>query len=129
MFLLDTDTCIWVLRGRPDVSARLQAESPDDVVIASITEAELRYGCLASRDPAASLARVSAFLSAPLTVLPFDRDAAVIHAQLRYALRKQPIGERDLMIASVAGAGGWTVVTSNTREFERVPGLKVVSWA
>ncbi len=127
-YLLDTDICIWVLREREPVLSRARRESPADIAIASMTEAELRYGARSSSDPAGGIARVEAFLSAPIEVLPFDSDAARAHAELRYALRSQPIGERDLVIASVAAANGLTLITRNHREFARVPGLATTDW-
>lgn len=126
-WLLDTDTCVDALRHRPSVLRRLDRLSPDDVAVASMTEAELWYGAWRSRDPAGSRQSVAAFL-APLTRLPFDSEAAERHAELRFALRAQPIGERDLVIASVAVAQGLALVTHNTREFSRVPGLTVEEW-
>lgn len=126
-WLLDTDTCIDALRHRPSILRRLGALSPDDVAVASMTEAELWYGAWRSRDPAAAQQSVASFL-APLNRLPFDSEAAERHAELRFALRAQPIGERDLVIASVATAQGLVLVTHNTREFSRVPGLAVEEW-
>jgi tRNA(fMet)-specific endonuclease VapC len=128
-FLLDTDTCIWVLREKEPVLSRVRGESPDDLAIASMTEAELRFGALKSVDPVRALARVDAFLAAPIEVLPFDRAAAAWHAKVRYELRAQPVGERDLVIASVALTSDLTVVTGNDREFRRVPGLSVADWS
>jgi tRNA(fMet)-specific endonuclease VapC len=127
-WLLDTDTCIDALRHRPSVLHRLKALSPDDVGVASMTEAELWYGAWRSRDPAGARQSVASFL-APLTRLPFDNEAAERHADLRLALRAQPIGERDLNIASVAVAHGLALVTRNVREFARVPSLTVEEWA
>ena len=126
-FLLDTDTCIHVLRHDVRVTGRLMAVSPDDVAVASMTEAELWYGAKRSRDPAEARRSVMKFL-APLARLPFDSDAAEQHAELRFALRASPNGDRDLIIASIAAARGLAVVTHNTREFSRVPGLGVEDW-
>lgn len=128
-YILDTDICIWVLREKEPILSRVRGLSPDDVTVTAMTEAELRFGARNSRDPAAGLARVNAFLSAPIECLPFDREAARWHAELRYALRTNPIGERDLVIASIAVATGHTFVTRNTTEFERVPGLARVDWS
>ncbi|MDE3127902.1 MAG: type II toxin-antitoxin system VapC family toxin [Gemmatimonadota bacterium] len=127
-WLLDTDVCIAILREGERVLARMRAESPADFAIASMTEAELRYGALRSSDPEAGEARIDAFLSAPIAVLPFDRAAAARYAVVRHALRRAPIGNPDLVIASTALANGLTVVTGNEREFRRVPGLEVESW-
>ena len=93
-----------------------------------MSEAELRFGAIRSVDPSSGLARVDAFLSAPIEVLPFDSIAARAHAELRYAMRAQQIGERDLVIASVAVACKLTLVTGNRREFARVPGLSLADW-
>lgn len=127
MYLLDTDTCIWLLRGREPALTRMRATSPADVAVASMTVAELWYGAIRSTDQRA-FSTVQAFLATGVGVLPFDLDAARRHAEIRNATRMQPIGPRDLVIASVAVARGLTVVTSNVREFGRVPGLPHVDW-
>ncbi len=92
-----------------------------------MTEAELAYGVLASGDREGNAARTRLLLE-PLEILPFDSDAARAHARIRWAVRKLPIGERDLVIASVAVARGLTLVTGNQREFRRVPELAMEDW-
>ena len=92
-----------------------------------MTEAELCYGAWRSRDPAEARRSVAAFLG-PLVRLPFDSEAAEHHAELRFALRAHPIGDRDLVIASVAVAQGLALVTHNTQEFSWVPDLAVEDW-
>jgi tRNA(fMet)-specific endonuclease VapC len=126
--LLDTDTCIEVIRRREPAASRVRQKSPDDLVVSAMTVAELRFGALNSSDPERTLAGVEALLSAPIEVVSFDENAARQHAEVRLALRAQPIGERDLVIAATARAGGFTVVTRNRRHFERVPGLSVEDW-
>ena len=71
---------------------------------------------------------LEAFLSAPIEALPFDSEAARWHAELRWALRARPIGERDLVIASVTMAQQHTLVSGNRAEFSRIPGLAVEDW-
>lgn len=126
--MLDTDVCVDALRGHQGVLAHLRARSPATVLTTAMTVAELRYGALKSREPDANLTRVVAFLE-PLTVLDFDADAAAHHADIRWALRDRPIGERDLVIAAVARARSMTLVTGNRREFGRVPSLSVEDWS
>jgi len=126
-FLLDTDTCIFALKHNPGVLAQMQKLSPGDIAVSAMNEAELRYGALNSQNPARSLKEVEAFL-VPIQVLPFDADASRDHARLRLALKSKPIGERDLVVASVAASHRLTVVTHNVKEFGRVPGLKVTDW-
>lgn len=110
------------------VVSRLASLSPGDVFVASMTEAELRFGALNSAEAEANGARVLTFLE-PMEILPFDSEAAGHHARIRFALERTPIGERDLVIASVAASRGLTLVTDNVREFSRVEGLRVESWA
>ena len=126
-FLLDTDTCIWILRKNAEVQEHLKNLMPADVAVSAMNEAELLYGALNSQYPLKRAKDVAMFL-APILVLPFDAEAAKEHARLRQALKSAPIGERDLVIASVAIANRLTVVTHNQREFGRVPGLKTVDW-
>lgn len=126
--LLDTSVCVAILREKPTVVARAAARSPNLLVVASMTEAELRYGAAKSRDPEATFRRTELLLDTLGAVLPFDRAAARAHTEARLALRQQPIGERDLVIASVALAHGLAVATGNVREFGRVPGLVVEDW-
>ena len=128
-WLLDTNVLIHAVRGKPaGVRARLQALSPDDVAISTVTVAELWYGAARSADPERKRAAWTAAL-APFAVLPFDRPAAERHGLLRHELRNNPIGERDLFIAAIALANNLTVVTHDVREYGRVPGLRVEDWA
>jgi tRNA(fMet)-specific endonuclease VapC len=125
--LLDTDVIVDVLRGRRDVIVRLADCSPDDVGVASMTVAELLYGAVASSDPARNRREVARFLG-EVRILTFGSRAATLHAELRWAMRAKPIGPNDLVIAATALMAGASLVTANTREFSRVPGLTVESW-
>jgi len=126
-YLLDTDTCIFALRHETGIKSHMADLSPEEVAVCAMNEAELRYGALNSGHPEKYARDVEAFLS-PIAVLAFDADAAKEHARLRLALPNQPIGECDLVIASVALVHRLTIVTHNQREFGRVPGLKSVDW-
>ena len=127
IFLLDTDTCIYALRHEPGVRSHLLTISPEDVAVSAMNEAELCYGALNSEHPDMHTRDVEAFLG-PIAILAFDSEAAKEHARLRLALRNKPIGERDLVIASVALVHRLTIVSHNQREFSRVAGLKSVDW-
>jgi tRNA(fMet)-specific endonuclease VapC len=128
-YILDTNTCIYALKRQGRVVERLRQHSPDDIAATIITVAELWFGARKSVRPEATRREVDAFLE-PLELLPFDRGAAEAYAQLRFVLEHdgRPIGERDLLIASIAVARGLTVVTHNLSEFGRVPGLKTDDW-
>ena len=125
--LLDTSVIVAALRRDAGVLRRLRASSPDDFRIPSVAVAELAYGAERSADPARATVIWRAFVE-PFEVVPFDRAAAEVHGRLRFALRTQPIGERDLLIAATAAAHGLAVATGNVREFTRVPGLVVEAW-
>ena len=126
--LLDTNVLIHAQRGEPAaVRRRLKEQSPGDLALSEVTIAELWYGALRSADPDLKRNLWSRVVE-PFEVLPFDRAAAELHAELRYGLRHAPIGERDLLIAATAVAHGLILVTSNATEFSRVRGLQVEDW-
>ena len=127
-YLLDTNAVIHAIRDRPrGVRSRLDREGPGRVSISAVTVAELWYGAEKSDRPGRH-ALFEAFL-APYEILPFDEVAGRQHGRLRRQLRHTPIGEGDLFIAAIARARDLTVVTSNRREFVRVPGLRVEDWS
>jgi tRNA(fMet)-specific endonuclease VapC len=127
MYLLDTDVCVWMLRGRKPVVSTVRAHSPEDLAISSMTEAELWYGALKGGREA-DVMTTTEFIEELGTVIPFGSVAARIHARLRLELRKMPISPSDLVIASTALAHQRTLVTGNVREFSRVPGLVLENW-
>jgi tRNA(fMet)-specific endonuclease VapC len=128
-FVLDTNTCIYALKLEGQVVERLRDHSPDDLGVTIVTLAELWFGAHKSARAAAARREIDGFLE-PFEVLPFDREAAEAYARSRRSLERigRPIGERDLLIASIALARGLTVVTHNLSEFGRVPGLKAEDW-
>lgn len=128
-YLLDTNTCVFALKNRGHVVEHLRACSPDDIGVGIITVAELWFGARKSARPEATRSEMDAFLR-PFEVLAFDAGAAEAYAGLRLALEKggRPIGERDLLIASIGAARGLIVVTHNVSELGRVPGLRIEDW-
>lgn len=127
-WLLDTNVLIHAQRGRPSaVRVRLQSRSPEDMAISAISIAELWYGAAKHADPAGKRELWKRYLE-PYATHTFDRSAAEIHGDLRFRLRHNPIGDRDLLIAAIALANGLVLVTNNTREFNRVSELRVEDW-
>ncbi|MFN5589747.1 MAG: type II toxin-antitoxin system VapC family toxin [Holosporales bacterium] len=130
-YLLDTDTCSYIMRNKPlSVLEKLQSIPMKDVFVSVITVAELRYGVEKRASPRLTQKSVDVFLEY-LTVLPWGEEVTGCYARLRHALHTQgtPIGNMDLMIAAHALAAGLILVTNNIREFSRVPGLTVENWA
>jgi tRNA(fMet)-specific endonuclease VapC len=130
MFLLDSNTCIQFLNGRSiQIERRIMATKPSSIKLCSIVKAEMLYGAERANNPSAVLARLIEFF-APFESLPFDDAAAVEYGRIRRVLAEAgtPIGPNDLMIAAIAVRGGLTLVTHNTGEFSRVPGLSIEDW-
>lgn len=128
-YLLDTNAVIFLMKGHERLVTRLRDVGPGVLAISSITLAELWYGAARSGRSARSRAEQDAAV-APFRVLDFDAPAADCYATVRARLTAggTPIGDRDLMIASIALAHRMTVVTNNVSEFTRVPGLHVEDW-
>lgn len=128
-YLLDTNICIYLINQRPaSVLAHFRACAAGEVGVSIVTALELAFGVEKSRSAKNKLA-LEKFL-APLEVLPLD-DAVLWHyARLRTHLENQgkPIGALDMQIAAHALSLGCTLVTNNTREFERVTRLKLENW-
>lgn len=129
-YLLDTNTCIFIINFRPAaVRRKLEAQAVGNVAISTVTVSELEYGAAKSQHREKNRATLEKFLL-PLEVLVYDAAAARGYGEIRAHLEKDgtPIGPMDLMIAAHALATGLTVVTNNTREFRRVPSLQVEDW-
>lgn len=128
-FLLDTNTCIYIINKRPpQVEAVFRRYRTGEIGASSITVAELAYGVTKSGS-ARNRAALEHFLL-ELELMPFDEAAAWHYGDLRTTVEKRgtPIGALDQQIAAHALVLGVTLVTNNVREFERVEGLKVENW-
>jgi tRNA(fMet)-specific endonuclease VapC len=130
LYLLDTDTCAFVLRRSSDtLLERIQAVPLVEQAMSVVTYAELLYGVQMSSRKKANQAAVEA-MALHLAVLEWTRDAARCYAEIRADLKRKGsmIGANDLMIAAHARSLGAIVVTNNTKDFARVKGLKVENW-
>jgi tRNA(fMet)-specific endonuclease VapC len=129
-FLLDTDTCVFWLRGRPAVQARLAAVDPDALHISVVTLAELRYGADCSAQPDANHQAIDDFVSG-VAVLAVDADIARVFGKIKAQLRRQGnlIEDFDLLLAATALVNDLTLVTNNTAHFDRVGGLILDNWS
>ncbi len=129
-YILDTNICIYIIAKKPGNNLdNLRAKMDDGYAISAITLAELEYGVAYSEKReknADALAQFLAFIS----ILPFDEAAAVEYGLIHADLRRKgtPIGPMDELIAAHARAENLILVTNNTREFERVPNLKLENW-
>ena len=129
MILLDTNICIHIINARPPhVLARFREHPLGGVAVSSVTACELAYG-VAKTGSARNEQALQMFL-APLDVLAFDEGVVWRYAHLRADLerRGQPLGPMDTMIAAHALALDAVLVSNNTREFARIPGLRLDNW-
>lgn len=132
LFMLDTDTCIFLMRGEsPALASKVQSVPLQQQVMSAVTFAELTYGVQASATAKRKLNQaVLDSLALYLAVLDWPQDAAKHYAEIRADLKKRgaQLGAADLMIAAHARAMGAIVVTNNVKDFGRVKGLKVENW-
>lgn len=129
MILLDTNICIYIINAKPPaVLARFQKYRLGDIGLCSVVAAELAFG-VAKSGSARNRQALEMFL-APLTILPFDAVAVWVYGDLRADLERRgnPIGSLDTMIAAHALSQHALLITNNTREFAKVPGLRLDNW-
>ncbi len=129
MFALDANTIIHAFQGRGNVAARLAAVSPDQIAVPSIALYEVEQGVLRCNN-VSRRQRQLAELIRVCRILPFDARAASAGARLRIDLERlgSKIGPLDTLIAAMTLVNGAILVTNNTREFGKVPGLVLENW-
>lgn len=129
MLALDTNTLVYFFKGIGGVAQRLQATPPREVGIPAVVLYELEVGIAKSRSPEHRRSALGALLQLA-RILPFDAASArcAADARARLEVAGTPIGPLDTLIAGTALAHSATLVTHNTREFSRVPGLSIVDW-
>ena len=130
--LIDTSILIAYERGQLDVASRVAGREAEEAFLSVISASELLHGAHRAADPAVR-ARRMAFVEATLArfpVLEIDLEVARAHAALWSSLAQagEMIGVHDSWIAATCIARDLTLITANTREFNRVPGLKVENW-
>ncbi len=130
MFLLDTNICIYAMKGTyPSLNQRLITVPPEEILVSSVTVGELEYGAAKSRWGERTRQVLQTFL-ANYEIIPFDEMDAIYFGKFRaeLAFSGTPIGAYDVMIGAQGVARNLIVVTHNTREFCRIPGLILEDW-
>jgi tRNA(fMet)-specific endonuclease VapC len=133
-YLLDTNACIALINGTEiNVRRRFKrAVARESVILlSSIVAFELWYGVAKSQRKDSNIQRLETFLGGPLEWALFDEDDARAAGTVRAELETvgRPVGAYDVLVAGQARRRGATLVTSNTKEFARVQGLKWEDWA
>lgn len=131
--MLDTNICSFIMREQPTaVIQRLEQAvlRSHRIVVSAVTYAEMRFGATGPKASPRHVQLVDAFCARLDAVLPWDRAAvdATTHIKVSLRLSGTPIGPNDTAIAGHAIASGAVLVTNNTREFKRVPGLILEDW-
>ncbi len=128
-YLFDTNTCIALINDTsPSLLTRLRRHRPEEIGVPSPVAFELYFGAFKSRGPNLNLAVIDRMA---FEIVPFDAADARAAGAIRRDLeaRQLPLGRVEVLIAGQARARGLVLVTTNTREFERVDGLKLKDWS
>ncbi len=128
-YMLDTDTCIYVIKNRPAVVGAIFNQNDGLIAISAITLSELIHGVEKSSNIKKNRDNVEDFISR-LEVLDYSPKASAHYGDIRSDLerRGEVIGVNDLHIAAHCRSEGLVLVTNNTREFKRVDGLRIENW-
>lgn len=134
IYMLDTCICSFIMREQPEAVLRSLEQAVlrnHRIVVSAITYSEMRFGASGPKASPRHIQLVDAFCARLDAILPWDRAAVDATTDIKVALRQAgtPIGPNDTAIAGHAVSVGAILVTNNTREFERVPGLKLEDWA
>ncbi|MDO9416048.1 type II toxin-antitoxin system VapC family toxin [Pararhizobium sp.] len=129
-YVLDTNAVIGLMKSAEPLSQRVFRHDIGDFVIPAIVSYEIFWGVFRSSRVAENMTRASLFFR-DFAIEPFTGSDAIEAGRVRAELAAigQPIGPYDILIAGQTRARGWTVVTNNLREFERVAGLSVEDWS
>lgn len=128
-YLLDTDICIYWLKGKTTVKTKVEQVDWSDIAICVITATELYFGAYNPNKVEQNLKTAENFIQS-ITVLPLSNDTLKKFGQLKAQLRKvgTPVADFDLLIASVAISENLTLVTNNTRHYQRITDLNLDNW-
>lgn len=130
MYFLDTNICIYFLKGKhPSIRENLLATPPNEIKIPVIVHSELLCGVQKSSQKKENLRKVREFLL-PFEIVSYTEQVSGIYAEIRAGCEKkgQPVGPNDLLIAAIVKANNGTLVTRNTKEFSRIYGLQQTKW-
>lgn len=127
-YMLDTNMCIYLMRNQPEEVARRFAQCyVGDVVMSAITYAELEYGVAVAANPERERVNLANLIE-DIPVAPFDAAAGQAYGPIRMATRESRKDHLDKLIAAHAVALGVTVVTNNTKDFSKYPGVITENW-
>jgi tRNA(fMet)-specific endonuclease VapC len=130
MIFLDTNICIYYLKGEyPSIRENLLSTPPNEIKIPVIVHSELVYGVLKSSRKKENSHKLREFLM-PFEIVSYTELMSETYAEIRAGSESKgnPVGPNDLLIAAIVMAYNGTLATRNTKEFSRIPGLKLTEW-
>jgi predicted nucleic acid-binding protein len=129
MYLLDTDTVIYILKGHLEATEHLKSHLTDPIKISVVTYMELYYGAYKSQRVTANAARVKT-LAQSIEMAPINAVVAETFGMIKAALESggNRLDDFDLVIAATALANNLILVTNNTDHFSRIDGLRIENW-
>jgi len=129
MYLLDTDTIIYNLKGNANIQKNLRNHINDPIKTSVITLMELYYGAYKSEKVAANLAVIKT-LEQSLDIIPIGLEVVQTFGLIKSQLEKSGsrLDDFDLIIAACAMAHNLILVTNNAKHFQRIEGLKIENW-
>jgi tRNA(fMet)-specific endonuclease VapC len=127
-YMLDTNMCIYLMKNQPEQVAQRFAQCyVGDVVMSSITYAELQYGVAVSANPTQERINLANLLE-DIPVMPFDTAAGNAYGPIRQATREVKKDALDKLIAAHAVSLNVVLVTNNLKDFEKYPGVITENW-
>lgn len=127
-FLLDTCTISDFVKGDVNTLAQIKLRSPVEIAVSALTLMEVRYGLLINPGKAKKIQPIIDELFDSISIIPFGSDEAAYAARLLLKQAGTPIGAYDLLIGATALCHNLTLITANTKEFERIEGLLLDNW-
>ena len=130
MYLLDTDTLIYFLKGNEAVVENFKATANTPKALSVITYGELIYGSRKSERVAENLARVHR-LAELYPIIDITRSVMESFGEIKASLSASgtTIDDFDLLIGCTALTLNYAVVSNNTRHYQNIPGLRVMNWS
>ena len=129
MYLLDTDTIIYSLKGHPVVQQNLKRHLDDPLQISMVTCMELYYGAYKSKQVTGNLAKIKK-IEETMEIIPLGTETAEIFGRIKAQLeiKGSRLDDFDLMIAACALTHNLTLITNNVPNFQRIEGLSIANW-
>ncbi|MCI1754239.1 MAG: PIN domain-containing protein [Flavobacteriales bacterium] len=127
-YLLDSNICIFLMKGVPEVAHRAKGHSRKDLFVSEVSVAELKYGVAKSQRPLGNREHLSEFLNG-ISVIPISEVLDVFgFEKARLTRIGEVIPDFDLLIGATAIHHDLTLVTNNTKHFQRLNDIKLEDW-